>query len=202
MANNSTDEPISEELDSDAAEESSDDRQSQSDAPEEAKGQSKAEEGQADAADSGAQDDTSEELTKTKDQLLRTIAEMENVRRRAQRDVENAHKFAVEKLLSDLLPVVDSLEKAEEAAKTTDNADSMAEGISLSLKLFVSTLEKSGIAIVDPLGEPFDPQLHEAMAMVPNPDAEPNSVMDVMQRGYTLNGRLVRAAKVVVVKGE
>ena len=202
MANNSTDEPISEELDSDAAEESSDDRQSQADAPEEAKGQSEAEEGQADAADSNAQDDTSEELTKAKDQLLRTVAEMENVRRRAQRDVENAHKFAVEKLLSDLLPVVDSLEKAEEAAKTTDNADSMAEGISLSLKLFVSTLEKSGIAIVDPLGEPFDPQLHEAMAMVPNPDAEPNSVMDVMQRGYTLNGRLVRAAKVVVVKGE
>ena len=148
-----------------------------------------------------SQDDASEELAKVKDQLLRTVAEMENVRRRAQRDVENAHKFAVEKLLGELLPVVDSLEKAEEAAKTTDNADSMAEGISLSLKLFVSTLEKSGIAIVDPLGEPFDPQLHEAMAMVPNPDAEPNSVMDVMQRGYTLNGRLVRSSKVVVVKG-
>jgi molecular chaperone GrpE len=202
MANKPTDETTAEELDSDAIEESSDDQQSQSDGPEEANGQSEAEEGQADAADSSAQDDTSEELTKVKDQLLRTVAEMENVRRRAQRDVENAHKFAVEKLLSDLLPVVDSLEKAEEAAKTTDNADSMAEGISLSLKLFVSTLERSGIAIVDPLGEPFDPQLHEAMAMVPNPDAEPNSVMDVMQRGYTLNGRLVRAAKVVVVKGE
>jgi molecular chaperone GrpE len=202
MANKPTDETTAEELDSDAIEESSDDQQSQSDGPEEANGQSEAEEGQADAADSSAQDDTSEELTKVKDQLLRAVAEMENVRRRAQRDVENAHKFAVEKLLSDLLPVVDSLEKAEEAAKTTDNADSMAEGISLSLKLFVSTLERSGIAIVDPLGEPFDPQLHEAMAMVPNPDAEPNSVMDVMQRGYTLNGRLVRAAKVVVVKGE
>ena len=202
MANKPTDESTPEELDSDAIEKSSDDQQSQSDAPEEAKGQSEAEEGLPDAADSSAQEDSSEELTKVKDQLLRTFAEMENVRRRAQRDVENAHKFAVEKLLSDLLPVVDSLEKAEEAAKTTDNADSMAEGISLSLKLFVSTLEKSGIAIVDPLGEPFDPQLHEAMAMVPNPDAEPNSVMDVMQRGYTLNGRLVRAAKVVVVKGE
>ena len=202
MANITTDESTPEELDSDAIEKTSDDQQSQPDGLEEAKGQSEAEEGQADAADSSAQDDTSEELTKVKDQLLRTVAEMENVRRRAQRDVENAHKFAVEKLLSDLLPVVDSLEKAEEAAKTTDNADSMAEGISLSLKLFVSTLERSGIAIVDPLGEPFDPQLHEAMAMVPNPDAEPNSVMDVMQRGYTLNGRLVRAAKVVVVKGE
>jgi molecular chaperone GrpE len=127
---------------------------------------------------------------------------MENVRRRDQRDVENAHKYAVEKLLGDLLPVVDSLEKAEDAAKSTDNTESMAEGIGLSLKLFVGILEKAGVTLVDPLGEPFDPQLHEAMAMVPNPDAEPNSVMDVMQRGYTLNGRLVRAAKVVVVKGE
>ena len=202
MANKTTDESSPEELDSDSIEKTSDDQQSQSDGLEEAKGQSEAEEGQADVTDSSAQDDTSEELTKVKDQLLRTVAEMENVRRRAQRDVENAHKFAVERLLSDLLPVVDSLEKAEEAAKTTDNADSMVEGITLSLKLFVRTLERSGIAIVDPLGEPFDPQLHEAMAMVPNPNAEPNSVMDVMQRGYTLNGRLVRAAKVVVVKGE
>lgn len=154
------------------------------------------------ASDQGGTADSGDELAKLKDQLLRTVAEMENVRRRAQRDVENAHKFAVEKLLSDLLPVVDSLEKAEDAAKTTDNAESMAEGIGLSLKLFIGILEKSGVALVDPLGEPFDPQLHEAMAMVPNPDAEPNSVMDVMQRGYTLNGRLVRAAKVVVVKGE
>ena len=146
--------------------------------------------------------DEGAELAKAKDQLLRTVAEMENVRRRAQRDVENAHKFAVEKLLSDLLPVVDSLEKAEEAAQSTDNAASMAEGIGLSLKLFVGILEKAGVVMIDPFGEPFDPQLHEAMAMVPNPDTEPNTVMDVMQRGYTLNGRLVRAAKVIVVKGE
>ena len=146
--------------------------------------------------------DQADELAKVKDQLLRTVAEMENVRRRSQRDVENAHKFAVEKLLGELLPVLDSLEKAEEVAKATDNAASMAEGISLSLKLFVGILEKAGVTIVHPVGEPFDPQLHEAMAMVPNPDAEPNSVMDVMQRGYTLNGRLVRAAKVIVVQGE
>ena len=206
MANKPTDESTPEDLDSDAIDESIGEDQAQTDAQ---KGthedtheapMEQPQEAPDDAATS--QDDASEELAKVKDQLLRTVAEMENVRRRAQRDVENAHKFAVEKLLGELLPVVDSLEKAEEAAKTTDNADSMAEGISLSLKLFVSTLEKSGIAIVYPLGEPFDPQLHEAMAMVPNPDAEPNSVMDVMQRGYTLNGRLVRAAKVVVVKGE
>ena len=160
-------------------------------------------EGQFDAQHADAeQSSEADELAKVKDQLLRTVAEMENVRRRSQRDVENAHKFAVEKLLGDLLPVLDSLEKAEEAALAADNAAGMAEGISLSLKLFVGILEKAGVAIVHPIGEPFDPQLHEAMAMVPNPDAEPNSVMDVMQRGYTLNGRLVRAAKVIVVKGE
>ncbi len=160
-------------------------------------------EGQSGAQHADAeQSSEADELAKVKDQLLRTVAEMENVRRRSQRDVENAHKFAVEKLLGDLLPVLDSLEKAEEVALATDNAAGMAEGISLSLKLFVGILEKAGVTIVHPIGEPFDPQLHEAMAMVPNPDAEPNSVMDVMQRGYTLNGRLVRAAKVIVVKGE
>ena len=202
MANEPTDESLSEKANSDPIKEGSDDQQTESHALEEDEGDLAAEKTKSDGAGSSALDETSEELTKVKDQLLRTVAEMENVRRRAQRDVENAHKFAVEKLLSDLLPVIDSLEKAVEAAKTTENPDSMAEGIRLSLKLFVSTLEKAGIAIVDPLGEPFDPQLHEAMAMVPNPDAEPNSVMDVMQRGYTLNGRLVRAAKVVVVKGD
>lgn len=165
--------------------------------------QASEQEGQSGAQHADAeQSSEADELAKVKDQLLRTVAEMENVRRRSQRDIENAHKFAVEKLLGDLLPVLDSLEKAEEVALATDNAASMAEGISLSLKLFVGILEKAGVAIVDPIGEPFDPQLHEAMAMVPNPDAEPNSVMDVMQRGYTLNGRLVRAAKVIVVKGE
>jgi molecular chaperone GrpE len=198
MANNPTDESTPEELDAEAIQEGADADQTQSGAEDEAGDERQ----DAHDEDRKVQGDAAEELAKVKDQLLRTVAEMENVRRRAQRDVENAHKFAVEKLLGELLPVVDSLEKAEELAKTTDNADSMAEGISLSLKLFVNTLEKSGIALVDPLGEPFDPQLHEAMAMVPNPDAEPNSVMDVMQRGYTLNGRLVRAAKVVVVKGE
>ena len=140
------------------------------------------------------------ELAKVKDQLLRTIAESENIRRRASRDVEHAHKFAVEKLLNDLFPVLDSLEKAVETAIQTEGADAIAEGVELSLKMFVATLEKSGVVQIDPLGEPFDPQHHEAMAMVPNPDAEPNSVMEVMQKGYVLNERLVRAAKVIVTK--
>jgi molecular chaperone GrpE len=96
--------------------------------------------------------------------------------------------------------VLDSLEKAVETANQTEGASAIAEGVELSLKMFVSTLEKSGVVQIDPLGEPFDPQQHEAMAMVPNPDAEPNSVMEVMQKGYSLNERLVRAAKVIVTK--
>jgi molecular chaperone GrpE len=155
------------------------------------------------AGEVGQVEDVEEQLAQAKDQLLRSIAEMENVRRRAQRDVENAHKFAVEKLLGDLFPVIDSMEKAVETAENSeadDGVKAIVEGVSLSLKLFVDTLAKAGVEQIDPFGEPFDPQLHEAMAMVPNPDAEPNTVMDVMQKGYVLNGRLARAAKVIVVK--
>lgn len=147
-------------------------------------------------------DPAAEEIARYRDQALRAMAEMENYKRRAARDVENAHKFAVEKLINDLFPVLDSLEKAEETARVTEGAEAIAEGVSLSLKLFVDTLGKSGVEQIDPLGQPFDPQEHEAMTMVPNPNAEPNSVMDVMAKGYKLNGRLVRAAKVIVVKGE
>lgn len=148
----------------------------------------------------GSPADAERQVAELKDHVLRAQAEMENVRRRAARDVENAHKYALERFTADLLPVVDSLEKAVEAAAecADEAAVAIKEGVELSLKLFLTTLEKAGVSQVDPHGEPFDPQLHEAMAMVPNPDAEPNSVMEVMQRGYTLNGRLVRAAKVIV----
>ena len=150
-----------------------------------------------------AEDEAAERIAQLQDQVLRAQAEMENIRRRAARDVDNAHKFALEKFTADLLPVIDSLEKAVEAGAGTEAepaaSGAVIEGVELSLKLFVSTLEKVGIVQLDPLGEPFDPQHHEAMAMVPNPDAEPNSVLDVMQKGYSLNGRLVRAAKVIVV---
>jgi molecular chaperone GrpE len=137
-----------------------------------------------------------------KDQALRAQAEAENTRRRASRDVENAHKYALENFAQQLLPVLDSLEKAVELATQAEaaEAEAIAEGVQLSLKMFHSVLEKAGIAQVDPLGEPFDPQQHEAMAMVPSPSAEPNSVIEVMQKGYTLNGRLVRAAMVIVSK--
>ena len=163
---------------------------------------SAAEEGSADSSEGNAGDQEDEQIRGLKDQLLRQMAEVENVKRRASRDVENAHKFATEKLLSEMFPVLDSLEKAVETASATEGAEAIAEGVELSLKLFVDTLGKNGVEQIDPLGEPFDPQLHEAMTMVPNPDAEPNSVMDVMAKGYVLNGRLVRAAKVIVVKGD
>ena len=165
--------------------------------------------GEADADAVGASGEGSErldalqaEVQGLKDQVLRAQAEMENVRRRARLDVENAHKFALEKFCAELLPVADSLEKAVDVIRQSDGADpqSIAEGVELSLRMFVGVLNRFGVEQVDPLGEPFDPQRHEAMALVPNRDAEPNSVMDVMQKGYVLNGRLVRAAKVVVTK--
>ncbi len=141
-----------------------------------------------------------QKLDSYRDQALRAQAEAENTRRRASRDVENAHKYALEKFTAELLPVLDSLEKAVEVASGTDGAQAIAEGVELSLKLFLSVLEKHGVSRVDPTGEPFDPQIHEAMTMVPSHHAEPNSVLEVMQPGYLLNGRVVRAAKVVVAR--
>ena len=139
-----------------------------------------------------------DEIEGLKDQLLRTVAESENIRRRASRDVENAHKYANEKLLEDLLPVLDSLEKALELPDQSDDAKAVLEGIEISLRMFRETLEKGGVVIVDPLGESFDPSKHEALAMVPNKEIEPNSVIEVVQKGYLLNERVVRAARVVV----
>ena len=154
-----------------------------------------------DSDEGRAQDsELSDQIAALKDQLLRSAAEFENVKKRSARDVENAHKFGAEKLISDLLPVLDSLDKAVELASETEGAEAMTEGIELSVKMFLDALGKNGLREVDPLGEPFDPALHEALAAVPNEDAEPNTVMEVIQKGYSLNDRLVRAAKVVVVK--
>ncbi len=139
-------------------------------------------------------------VAELQDQALRAKADVENMRRRAARDVENAHKYALERMTGELLPVLDSLEKAVESAALATDASAIGEGVELSLKMFLSVMKKVGIEQLDPLGEPFDPQFHEALAMMENPDGEPNTVMEVIQRGYSLNGRLVRAAKVVVVK--
>ncbi|MBS8242080.1 nucleotide exchange factor GrpE [Marinobacter lipolyticus] len=138
------------------------------------------------------------------EQMLRAQAEMQNVRRRAELDVEKAHKFALEKFVKELLPVADSLEKAVESTEGQEAAGdlvaSIREGVEMTLNLFMNSLKKFNVAQVNPVGEPFDPQLHEAMSMVPAPDAEPNSVVAVVQKGYTLNERLVRPAMVVVAQ--
>lgn len=152
------------------------------------------------AAQQAALESAKEEIDQLKDQALRSQAEVENIRRRAARDVENARKFALERFAKDLLPALDGLQKSAESAAAATDVKAVADGVSLSLKLLLDTLRKNGIEQVDPLGEPFDPARSEAMALVENPDAEPNSVMEVMQKGYLLNGRLLRAAKVIVAK--
>lgn len=140
-------------------------------------------------------------LESAKEQVLRSQAEAQNARRRAEQDVAKAHKFGQEKLLRDLLPVVDNLERAL-SSMDRDNPDFKAviEGIELTHKSFVDVLAQHQVEPVNPEGEPFDPELHQAMTMVDNPDVEPNTVIEVFQKGYTLNGRLVRPAMVVVSK--
>ena len=142
-----------------------------------------------------------EQVSKANDQVLRIQAEMQNVRRRAERDVENAHKYALEKFTADLLPVVDNLERALSTIDAADEAQKAVNtGLELTLKTFIDVLSRFKIEVVDPAGQPFDADLHQAVSMVPNPELEPNTVMDVFQKGYTLNGRLVRPAMVVVSK--
>jgi molecular chaperone GrpE len=128
---------------------------------------------------------------------------MQNVRRRAERDVENAHKYALDKFTADLLPVVDNLERALGTINADDETQkAVATGVELTLKSFLDVLARFNIEVVDPAGQPFDADLHQAVSMVPNPNSEPNTVIDVFQKGYTLNGRLVRPAMVVVSKAE
>ena len=142
-----------------------------------------------------------EQVSKANDQVLRVQAEMQNVRRRVERDVENAHKYALDKFTAELLPVVDNLERALSTIDAADDAQkAVATGLELTLKSFFDVLGRFKIDVVDPAGQPFDADLHQAVSMVPNPDLEPNTVMDVFQKGYTLNGRLVRPAMVVVSK--
>lgn len=142
-----------------------------------------------------------EEIGQLKDQMLRVQAEAANTRRRAEIDVQNAHKFGQEKLIKDLLLVADNLERGLSAIDTDDEAmKAIVEGIELTHKSLIDTLKKHQCEAINPVGEPFDPQNHQAMAMVPNPDVEPNTVIDVMQKGYVLHGRVIRPAMVVVAK--
>lgn len=133
------------------------------------------------------------------DQLLRTRAELENIKRRHERELENAHKFALDAFVRELLGVRDSLELGHDAAQDdATDVTKLREGTELTLKLLTDVMSKFGVEQVDPQDEPFDPELHQAMTTQPRADVEPNTVVGVVQKGYTLNGRLVRPALVMV----
>ena len=139
-------------------------------------------------------------IQEQQDSVVRAKAEVENIRRRAALDVEKAHKFALEKFSNELLPVADNLERALQAAdKENEALVPMIEGVELTLKSFESSLAKFGVEVVSPAqGDALNPELHQAMSMIPNPDVAPNAIIDCLQKGYTLNGRLLRPAMVIV----
>ncbi len=141
------------------------------------------------------------EAEKHRDMALRIQADMENLRRRTRLDVENAHKYALDKFVNALIPAMDSMEMGMEAAsKKEASIESIREGIDMTFKQLLDVLAEFNVERIDPKGEKFDPQLHEAMTMVPSPDHESNTVVDVIQKGYTLNERLVRPARVIVAQ--
>ena len=144
--------------------------------------------------------DLEAELEAAKDAALRAQADAMNVQRRADQEIEKARKFALERFCGDLLGVVDNLERALESHSDEQGSAALAEGVELTRKGFMDVLAKYGVEAVDPEGEPFDPATAQAMSMVEQPDVEPNSVVAVMQKGYLLNGRLLRPAMVMVSK--
>lgn len=134
-------------------------------------------------------------------QYLRAVAELENTRKRAARDIEHAHRFALERFAAELLPVKDALEMGLNAASDAkDQAGALVEGTEMTLKQLTQVFEKFGITEIDPKGERFDPERHEAMATQPSADAEPDTVLTVVQKGYLLNGRVLRPARVLVAR--
>ncbi len=136
-----------------------------------------------------------------KESVVRAAADVENIRRRAAQDVEKAHKFALEKFVNELLPVIDNMERAIEFSdKENETLKPVLEGVELTQKSFVDAVAKFGVEIVDPQGQKFNAEFHQAMAMQPSADVEPNTVIAVMQKGFTLNGRLLRPAMVMVSK--
>lgn len=136
-----------------------------------------------------------------KDSVVRAAADVENMRRRAAQDVEKAHKFALEKFANELLPVIDNLERAIEFAdKENDAIKPVIEGVEMTAKSFADAVAKFGVEVVNPQGETFNPEFHQAMSIQPSADVEPNTVIAVMQKGYLLNGRLLRPAMVMVSK--
>ncbi|MCX7123602.1 MAG: nucleotide exchange factor GrpE [Gammaproteobacteria bacterium] len=142
-----------------------------------------------------------EKATENWDKLLRAMAELENMKRRAERDVSNAHKYALERFIDTLLPVADSLEQALLNCKAGPDDETLRAGLEMTLNMFVQGLGKFGVKVLDPTGHSFDPNLHEAMMQQESADHPHNTVIAVMQKGYLLHDRLVRPARVIVSKG-
>ncbi|WP_293264664.1 nucleotide exchange factor GrpE [Neptunomonas sp.] len=141
------------------------------------------------------------EIATLKEQVLRSAADVQNARRRAEKDVEKAHKFALDKFVNEMLPIVDSLERALETCSADDEATkALRDGVEMTHGMYIAGLAKFNVDRIDPQGEAFDPVSHQAMSMVDAPDAQPNTVIAVMQKGYSLNGRLIRPAMVIVSK--
>jgi molecular chaperone GrpE len=134
------------------------------------------------------------------DKALRAQAELDNLRKRTARDMENAHKYALERFVSELLPVMDSMEMGITASVSVEDSASLKQGMDLTLRMLAAALEKSGVKAIDPKGEKFNPERHEAVAMHQEEGVEPGIIISVMQKGYELNGRLVRPAMVLVAK--
>ncbi|MBI4006065.1 MAG: nucleotide exchange factor GrpE [Gammaproteobacteria bacterium] len=134
------------------------------------------------------------------EKALRAQAELENIRKRTTRDIENAHKYALERFVTELLPILDSIALGLSALNGTQDVTGLREGMDLTLKMFNTTLEKFGVRAIDPQGEKFNPEKHEAVFMQELEGAESGTVISVAQKGYELNGRLVRPAKVIVAK--
>lgn len=156
-----------------------------------------------DGAPPGGDDRLSEAESRAgefRDQYLRAAAELENVRRRAERDVENAHKYGIERFARELLAVADSMEMGLDAARQSESSAAVAEGFEATLRLLQSAFEKFGITRMDALGKPFDPHWHEAMTTQPSEDAEPDTVLAVVQTGYRIHDRPLRPARVIVAR--
>jgi len=150
------------------------------------------------AQNQDSQETVDQKATDNWEQFLRAKAEMDNLRRRNTKDVENAHKYGIEKFVTELLPVLDGM--AMGLAAEDASAESLREGMELTMNMMGKMMEKLGIEEVDPLNEKFDAEKHQAMTMQPNAEVEPNTVIAVMQKGYVLNDRLIRPAMVMVSK--
>lgn len=187
------------------------------DVPVKAPGKEKAEDESEEPAGAGVEEQTDDEVNdietlmqrmdeqkrvalENQDRMLRAQAELDNMRKRTARDIENAHKYALERFITNLLPVLDSMEMGISASTNAEGIDSVIEGMNLTYQMFTSTLEKFGVKVIDPQGEKFNPEQHEAVSMQEAEDCEAGTVITVMQKGYELNGRLVRPAMVVVAK--